>query len=59
MKKRLRESDARRNLLTLEAMKRGRSQSPRRNSGSNDEDEDVQIVKRARKDRKIEIVELD
>lgn len=58
MKKRLREADARRNLLTLESMKRARSPTPRR--GNDDSgDEEVQVVKRAKKDRRIEIVELD
>lgn len=58
MKKYLRQEQARHNLRTLDAIKRARSPSPRENGGEVD-DEEVQIVKRAKKDRRIEIVELD
>lgn len=58
MKKRLRQEQARNNLRTLDAIKRARSPPPRDN-GSQISDEEVQVVKRAKKDRKIEVVELD
>lgn len=58
MKKRLRQEQARNNLRTLDAIKRARSPSPQDN-GSQISDEEVQVVKRAKKDRKIEVVELD
>lgn len=58
MKKRLRQEQARHNLRTLDAIKRARSSSPQEH-GIDAGDEEVQVVKRARRDRKIEIVELD
>lgn len=58
MKKRLREEQARNNLRTLHAIKRARSSSPD-NSGSEVGDEEVQIVKRVKKEREIEVIELD